>query len=68
MLRLLAEHKGARQIQTELRLHEQRKLSLATIRKVLYEASVKPLVRSRPPAHHKRYSRPFRGIGSRWTQ
>ena len=61
ILRLRAEHKGARRIQNELRLHGQRELSLATIHKVLWEASVKPLVRSRRPAHPKRYSRPVAG-------
>jgi transposase len=45
ILRLRSEHKGARRIQSELQLHEQRELSLATIYKVLCEASVKPLVR-----------------------
>lgn len=52
------EHAG---IQNELRLREQRELSLATIHKVLTEASVKPLVRSRRPANPKRYSRPVPG-------
>lgn len=61
ILRLRAEHKGARRIQNELRLHEQRALSLATIHKVLCEASVKPLVRPRRPAQPKRYSRPVPG-------
>ncbi|SDI49736.1 Helix-turn-helix domain-containing protein [Paraburkholderia steynii] len=59
ILRLRSQHKGARRIQNELRLHEQRELSLATIHKVLNEASVKPLVRPRQPAHPKRYSRPI---------
>lgn len=61
ILRLRAEHEGARRIQNELRLREQRELSLATIHKVLCEASVKPLVRSRRPAHLKLYSRPVPG-------
>ncbi|SAL58122.1 Integrase core domain protein [Caballeronia turbans] len=61
ILRLRAEHKGARRIQNELRLYEQRELSLATIHKVLCEASVKPLIHSRRPAHPKRYSRPVPG-------
>ncbi len=61
ILRLRAEHKGARRIQNELRLHEQRELSLATIHKVLIEASVKLLVRTRRPAHPTRYSRPVPG-------
>ncbi|MCO8319752.1 IS481 family transposase [Burkholderia multivorans] len=61
VLRLRAERKGARRIQNELRLHEQRELSLATIHKVLSEAGVKPLVRSRRPTQPKRYSRPVPG-------
>jgi transposase len=61
ILQLRAERKGARRIQNELRLHEQRELSLATIHKVLTKASVKPLVRSRRPANPKRYSRPVPG-------
>lgn len=61
ILRLRAEHKGARRIQNELPLREQRELSLATIHKVLCEASVKPLVRPRRPAQPKRYSRPVPG-------
>jgi hypothetical protein len=61
ILRQRAEHKGARRIQNDFRLHEQRELSLATIHKVLSEASVKPLVRLRRPAHPKRYSRPVPG-------
>jgi transposase InsO family protein len=61
ILRLRTEHKGARRIQNELRLHEQRELSLATIHKILCEACVKPLIRSRRPAQAKRYSRPVPG-------
>lgn len=61
ILRLRAERKGARRIQNELRLNEQRELSLATIHKVLCEASVKPLVRPRRPAQPRRYSRPVPG-------
>ncbi|WP_093633834.1 IS481 family transposase [Paraburkholderia aspalathi] len=61
ILRLRAERKGARRIQNELRLHEQRELSLATIHKVLNEASVKPLLRPRRPTHPKRFSRPVPG-------
>ncbi|MGF6304927.1 transposase-like protein [Paraburkholderia sp. WC7.3d] len=61
ILRLRSEHKGARRIQNELRLHEQRELSLATIQKVLSKSSVKPLVRFRRPAHPRRYSRPVPG-------
>lgn len=56
ILRLRAENKGARRIQNELRLHERRELPLATIHKVLTEASVNPLVRSRRPAYPTRYS------------
>ncbi|HEM7903049.1 TPA: IS481-like element ISBcen24 family transposase, partial [Burkholderia cenocepacia] len=61
ILRLRAERKGARRIQNELRLNEQRELSLATIHKVLCEALVKPLVRPRRPAQPRRYSRPVPG-------
>ncbi|CAG9262958.1 conserved hypothetical protein [Burkholderia cepacia] len=61
ILRLRAERKGARRIQNELRLNEQRELSLATIHKVLCEASVNPLVRPRRPAQPRRYSRPVPG-------
>ncbi|VVE54648.1 hypothetical protein PSP20601_04925 [Pandoraea sputorum] len=60
MLRLRAERKGARRIQSELRLYEQRERSLATIHKVLCEASVKPLGRPRRPARPKRYRRAVR--------
>lgn len=61
ILRLRAERKGARRIQNDLRLHQQRELSLATIHKVLCDASVKPLVRHRRPAQPRRYSRPVPG-------
>jgi transposase InsO family protein len=61
ILRLRKENKGARRIQNELRLHEQRELSLATIHKVLCAASVKPLIRSRKSVKPKRYSRPVPG-------
>jgi hypothetical protein len=46
---------------SKLRLHEHREPSLATILKVLNEASVKPLVRYRQPVLPKRYSRPVPG-------
>lgn len=61
ILRLRAERKGAHRIQNELRLHEQRELSLATIHKVLCEACVKPLTRPMRPAQPRRYSRPVPG-------
>ncbi|SAK93247.1 hypothetical protein AWB75_06647 [Caballeronia catudaia] len=61
ILRLRGERKGARRIQSDLRLNEQRELSLATIHKILCEASVKPLVRYRRPETPKRYSRPVPG-------
>ncbi len=61
ILRLRAEHKGARRIQNELRLHEQRELSLATIHKILCQARVKPLIRPGRAAQPKRYSRPVPG-------
>ncbi len=61
ILRLRAEHKGARRIQNELRFHDHQKLSLATIHKVLLEACVKPLVRPRRRVRPKRHSRPFPG-------
>ncbi|MCF2133926.1 MULTISPECIES: IS481 family transposase [Mycetohabitans] len=61
ILRLRAEHKGARRIQNELRLHEQRELSLATIHKILCQARVTPLIRPRRAAQPKRYSRPVPG-------
>lgn len=61
ILRLRAERKGGRRIQNELRLHEQRELSLATIHKVQCEATVKPLVRPRRPVQPRRYSRPVPG-------
>lgn len=60
-LRLRAERNGARRIQNELRLYEQRELSLATIHKILCGAAVKPLIRARRPLQPKRYSRPVPG-------
>jgi transposase-like protein len=59
--RLRGEGNSARRIQTELRLFEQTEFALATIRKVLTAANVKPLIRpkrSRVPRH---YSRPIPG-------
>lgn len=58
MLRLRTERKGTRRIQSEMRLYEQRERSLATIHKVLCEASVKPLGSPGRPARPKRYRRP----------
>lgn len=60
-LRLRSEARGARRIQIELRLHEQKEFSLATIHKVLSTANVKPLVKSRRPLLPTRYSRPIPG-------
>lgn len=45
ILRMRTEQKGARRIQSELRLYEQKELSLRTIHKVLNAAQVKPLVK-----------------------
>jgi transposase InsO family protein len=61
ILDLRAHGNGARRIQTELYLHSDRRLSLATIHKVLVAAQVKPLVKPRRPAIPKRYSRPIPG-------
>ena len=61
ILQIRAQGNGARRIQTELRLHLDRQLSLATIHKVLVAAKVKPLVKPRRPALPKRYSRPVPG-------
>lgn len=52
---------GARRIQNELARHEQVRVPLATIHKVLTTAAVKPLVRWRRKSHGKRYARPIPG-------
>jgi transposase InsO family protein len=61
ILRLRAQGNGARRFQTELRLHSDRQLSLATIHKVLVAAKVKPLLKPPRPVVPKRYSRPIPG-------
>jgi transposase InsO family protein len=61
ILDLRGRGNGARRIQTELYLHSDRRLALATIHKVLVAAKVKPLVKPRRPAVPKRYSRPIPG-------
>lgn len=61
ILDLRARGNGARRIQTELYLHSDGRLSLATIHKVLVAAQVKPLVKPRRPTIPKRYSRPIPG-------
>jgi transposase InsO family protein len=52
---------GARRIQTELRLHHEIDLSITAIQKVLKQANVTPLVKSRRVAKPKRFSRPIPG-------
>lgn len=61
ILQLRAERKSAWRIQNELRLYEQRELSLTTIHKISSAPGVKPLIRSRRPAQPKRDSRPVPG-------
>lgn len=61
ILALRKQGNGARRIQSELRLHVERELSLATIHKVLTAAKAKPLVKPRRPTVPKRYSRPIPG-------
>lgn len=61
ILALRDQGNGARRIQSELRLHAERELSLATIHKVLTAAKVKPLVKPRRQTLPKRYSRPIPG-------
>lgn len=56
ILRMRGENKGARRIQSELRLYEQKEWSLRTIHKVLVAAEVKPLVKPKRPILPKRYS------------
>jgi transposase InsO family protein len=53
------EGKGARRIQSEMRLYKEREFSLASIHKVLSTAKVAPLVRRRRPTSEsaKRYSK-----------
>ena len=61
ILQLRRAGNGARRIQSELRLHEERQLSLATIHKVLIAAKAAPLTKPRRPPPLKRYSRPIPG-------
>jgi hypothetical protein len=61
ILRLRGEGNGARRIQTELRLFEQTKFSLATIHKVLTAANVKPLIKPKRSHVPHRYNRPIPG-------
>lgn len=61
ILRLRDEKKGARRIQSELRLYEQKSYSLRTIHKVLKTAEVKLLVKPKRHCAIKRYSRPIPG-------
>ncbi len=56
ILRMRNENKGARRIQSELHLYEQKELSLRTIHKVLVAAQVKPLIKPKRPILPKRYS------------
>ncbi|UAW63593.1 IS481 family transposase [Mycoavidus sp. HKI] len=56
ILRMRGENKGARRIQNELRLYEQKELSLRTIHKVLVAAKVNPLVKPKRSIPSKRYS------------
>ncbi|BBO59022.1 IS481 family transposase [Mycoavidus sp. B2-EB] len=56
ILRMYSENKGARRIQNELRLYEQKELSLRTIHKVLIAAKVNPLVKPKRSIPSKRYS------------
>jgi len=61
ILELRSAGNGARRIQSELRLHKERELSLATIHKVLVAADAKPLLKPRRQEASKRYSRPVPG-------
>lgn len=61
ILALRTQGNGARRIQSELRLHAERELSLATIHKVLTAARVRPLIKPRRPKPPRRYSRPIPG-------
>lgn len=61
ILRLRSAGNGARRIQTEMLMHEERGFSLATIHKVLVRAQAPRLSRPRRPSSAKRYSRPTPG-------
>ena len=61
ILSLRDEKKGARRIQNELRLYEQKSYSLRTIHKVLKTANVKPLVKPKRTCAPKRYNHSITG-------
>ena len=61
ILQLRSQGKGARRIQSEMRLHQQAELSLATIHKILKAAQSAPLIRSKRRLQVKRYARAIPG-------
>lgn len=60
-MQLRSQHKGARRIQSELRLQQQAELSLATIHKILKAAQSAPLIRATRRSLVKRYARAIPG-------
>lgn len=52
---------GSKRLQTELMRCDKLRLSTSTIHRVLADAAVKPLRRSKRPSVPKRYSRPYAG-------